>query len=570
MTPLDQARFVVCDVETTGMSARDGRVTEICLIKIERGAIVDVFESLVNPRQYIPEMIVRLTGITNAMVLQAPPMEKLINEIDAFLLGSTFVAHNASFDWSFVSQEYLRSGKGAPELPVVCTVRLARRLIPGHRSYGLHNITVALGIPLNGHHRARADTEATAELFLRLLSLAREHGCESLEEFVSMQNRRPPSKPPKRVRTLADEAHELPEKPGVYFFHDARGEVLYIGKAKNLRTRVRSYFLSTQQESQKVRGLLKCTTRISFEEQPSELHALLREARLIEQHQPKFNSALRRKRAFPFLRLTVTDEFPRLELAVRIRDDGAEYFGPFRTYGTANLALDLIDHLFTLRKCEDRLNPDVSFSPCFYHDIGRCDAPCAVKQSRVAYLNIVERVRAFLSAGEENIVRELEERMRSHAEKLEFEEAAHLRDRMGELRGVVDRPVSGMSGVTGQNYMFILPSGKQEVDIYLIRSGQLRKVLRAAQRVTLEAKIAREVTAVYSQDALGELSQETAREMRILSGWVAQKRPLGAVVPVPRENPASSAGEALAAIARLRRTLNDNKHQASSLGGIGR
>lgn len=540
------ASFVVCDVETTGMSASGCRITEICMLKVRNGEIVDSFESLVNPQQYIPEFITSLTGITNAMVYTAPVMEALAAEIAAFLEGSIFVAHNASFDWGFVTAELSRAAVAPPVLPVICTVRLARRLFPGLRSYKLSSVTTSLGIPLRSHHRARGDTEATAKLFTMLVQRAAEmQAIEDVDTLVALQFRRPQAKRTQKVDTLAQQVALLPTTPGVYFFHDARKKIIYVGKAKNLRARVRSYFLTTQQETSKVRQLLKRTQSITFEELPSELHALLREAKLIEQHQPHFNSALRRKKLFPFLRLSVDDAYPRIELATTIADDGAEYFGPFRTFGTARMALDLIEHLFQLRKCEDKLRPAATFSPCFYYDVKRCGAPCALVQTREEYLEEVERVRKFLAAGEDNIVQEVEAKMRESAARLEFEEAAFLRDRVHELRGVVSKPLERDPSVSGQNYIFLLPARAGEGDLYLVRSGRLAKVLRTALTGALRTRLRREIAAEYYQESLLEISQESAREMRILAGWIGQRQDQGVIIPVSIDTTAEESADAV-------------------------
>lgn len=550
---IQDTTFVVCDVETTGMSPGNNRITEICLVKVRGGEVVDSYESLVNPQTYIPPFITQLTGITNAMVYGAPTMERIAGEVAMFIEGGVFVAHNASFDWGFVSAELARATVAAPAAPVLCTVRLARRLFPGMKSYRLSAITAALGIPLRSHHRARGDTDATAVLLTTLLQRAREaHGIEDVDTLVALQFRRPMSRRPERVRTIARQAEELPTAPGVYYFRDAKENILYVGKAKNLRARVRSYFQTTLQETSKVRQLLRRTASITHEELPSELHALLREAKLIELHQPQFNSALRRKKRFPFLRLSSGDPFPRIDLAVEIADDGAEYFGPFRTFGTARMALDLIDHLFQLRKCDDHLHPDAAFAPCFYHDIKRCAAPCAVRQSEEEYAQDVARVRKFLAGGGDNIVEQVEARMRESAARLEFEEAAFLRDRISELRGVVTKPLEGNTAVSGQNYLFILPAHGIESDIYFIRSGRLGKVSRAPLDGSVHARLLKGIEAVYFQESLLEISQDAAREMRILSAWIGQRQEQGIVLPVACDGTAKRAADAAYAELQLR------------------
>ncbi|HZV11587.1 MAG TPA: DEDD exonuclease domain-containing protein [Candidatus Kapabacteria bacterium] len=539
---LSETDFVICDVETTGYSAGAHRMTEICMLKLRKGILVDSFESLINPQQYISPEITRLTGITNSLVHNAPVFPSIAEEVGKFLEGSVFVAHNASFDWGFVNEELMRGGVQRLSNNVLCTVRLARRLVPGQASYSLGKLTASLGIPLRRHHRARGDCEATADLFRLLLERAEEtYDVSECEDLLALQRMQRTVRPlTKKARTMQEQIQEFPDSPGVYYFRNAHDDILYIGKAANLRTRVRSYFHPAAQSVRKIRTLLRRSTSVTYEPMETELHALLREAKLIRHHQPEFNSAMRRKKLFPFLRLGIENDFPRIEVTTEIANDGAEYYGPFRTFGTAELVLDIINRLFKLRKCPDDLRPRKDFSPCFYYDIHRCEAPCAKEQTQKEYLAETERVRQFLSSNRDNVIRQIETVMHQHAERLEFEEATYLRDRMDELRLIFEKPLRIDTAVTQQHYVFAMQDeyAKGKYVFFFVRNGQLRKTLHERAKESLRDILEKEIGEVFSQEDLNELSQEASREMRIVAGWVRQHREEGLLVPVQPEAPA--------------------------------
>ena len=179
--PLDEVRFAVVDVETTGgASWRGHRITDISVVEVLGGQIVDEYESLVNPGRSIPPMITALTGITNQMVAAAPDFEHVADEVFRRLQGRVFVAHNVTFDWGFVSAELLRTSGDAPDVPRLCTVRMARRLVPALRRRNLDELTRHFGVTIHARHRAHGDALATARVLLRLLDEARGRGIEDL------------------------------------------------------------------------------------------------------------------------------------------------------------------------------------------------------------------------------------------------------------------------------------------------------------------------------------------------------------------------------------------------------
>lgn len=189
--PLDTVRFAVVDVETTGgASWRGHRITDISVVEVMGGEIVDEYETLVNPHRPIPPMITALTGITSRMVAGAPDFEHVADEIDRRLRGRVFVAHNATFDWGFVSAELLRASGDAPDVPRLCTVRMCRRLVPALRRRNLDEVTRHFGVTIHARHRAHGDALATARVLLRLLDEARGRGIEDLSTLQWYLKRR--------------------------------------------------------------------------------------------------------------------------------------------------------------------------------------------------------------------------------------------------------------------------------------------------------------------------------------------------------------------------------------------
>jgi DNA polymerase-3 subunit epsilon len=238
-TPLLNVEFVVLDLETTGGSPANDRITEVGAVKIRGGEVLGTFHTLVNPEVSIPPLISALTGITDGMVAEAEPIEVVLPCLLEFIGRAVLVAHNASFDRRFVQANLERHGYQRLANRVVCTARLARKLLPRDEVPNVRLATLAayLGATVAPCHRALTDARATVDVFHSLLEQAGSYGVLALEDLIEFPSARAGASF-KKVH-LAD---RLPRCPGVYLFRDAAGRVLYVGKAKDLRTRVRSYF----------------------------------------------------------------------------------------------------------------------------------------------------------------------------------------------------------------------------------------------------------------------------------------------------------------------------------------
>jgi DNA polymerase-3 subunit epsilon len=272
--------YSIIDIETTGGHASGNRIIEIAIFNFDGESIVDSYHTLINPECRIPSFITSLTGITDEMVTDAPVFRDVAKEILSYINESVFVAHNVNFDYTFVKKEFETAGI-VLNRPKLCTVRLSRKIFPGLPSYSLGNLCGSLSINIRDRHRATGDAEATTQLLHRLL-------VSDTENFISKSlksNSRETLLPANLPREQFD---ALPETPGVYYFHDAKGKVIYVGKAINIKKRIISHF-SGKQQSIKSQQFMNAIYGVSSEICGSELIALLHESSEIKKYWPSYN-----------------------------------------------------------------------------------------------------------------------------------------------------------------------------------------------------------------------------------------------------------------------------------------
>lgn len=277
--------YAIVDIETTGGSAGDSRITEIAIVIHDGNRVTDRWETLVNPQKEIPLPIFALTGITNEMVARAPVFGDVAEKVASMVTGRVFVAHNVNFDYSFVRQELETAGIKFTAVKL-CTVRAARKIKPGLPSYSLGNLCRSLNITIENRHRAGGDADATAVLFSKLMQWDGQGEMEKMIKKTAQDQRLPPNLP-------REEFEQLPEKPGIYYFHDKEKKVIYVGKAVNLKKRVASHFSGNKSTSQR-QHFLREIHAVSFEACATELMALLLECTEIKRLWPKHNKALKR------------------------------------------------------------------------------------------------------------------------------------------------------------------------------------------------------------------------------------------------------------------------------------
>ena len=429
---LTETPFVIVDTETTGVRAASDRLIEIAAVRVVGGETIAEFSSLINPGGIIPRRITEITGITTSMVYDEPAIDDVMPAFLSFLGDDVFVAHNLSFDLGFINAELARLDHPPLANPSLCTLRLARRLLRGLRSKGLSSLTAFYNITVENRHRALGDARATAKVLNHFLDqLAYEYGMAGRDDVLRFQYVTYSKKKgvPRSVQRIREHVlPELPETPGVYFMKDRKGNVIYVGKAKNLRSRVRSYFYAIEAHAARTRNLIEAVDHVEWTSLHSELEALLKESHLIKEKKPKFNRAQKHYRHRPFIRLSISELFPRISMSSYLIDDGAEYFGPMASRRQGELIVDLINRFFLLRECDDATFKRKS--TCLYEDLQRCKAPCEKRQaSSEWYEGEVRRVKAFLMGeGGDEVLAWLESAMLAAAKDMDFEQAALYRD----------------------------------------------------------------------------------------------------------------------------------------------
>ncbi len=424
--PLRDITFCVVDLETTGGSASGGSmITEIGAVKVRGGEMLGEFQTLVNPHTEIPAFIAVLTGISNSMVADSPPIESALPAFLEFAAGCVLVAHNAPFDVGFLKHFAEQQGRPWPRFEVLDTAKLARRVITRDDAPNckLSSLARAFNSTTTPNHRALSDARATVDVLHGLMARLGGLGVHTLEELQTFSSR--VSTAQRKKRHLAE---GLPHSPGVYLFRDDRSRVLYVGTSRDLRSRVRSYFTASETRSRmgEMVGIASSVTGI---ECATPLEAEVRELRLIAEHKPRYNRRSRFPEKVHFIKLT-REAWPRLSLVRRVLDDDADYLGPFSSKKTAEKSLAALHDTFPLRQCADRLAREPSRSACVLAEMGRCLSPCDGSADPTAYAAVVRQLRDTLLRSPDDVVAAINARMSVLAADERFEEAGVHRDRL--------------------------------------------------------------------------------------------------------------------------------------------
>ncbi|MGH3647577.1 MAG: DEDD exonuclease domain-containing protein, partial [Micromonosporaceae bacterium] len=423
--PLRETTFVVVDLETTGGAVEGAGITEIGAVKVRGGETLGEFETLVNPGTGIPPFIAVLTGITDAMVVAAPRIEQVLPSFLEFARGTVLVAHNAPYDVSFLKAACAGLDYPWPGFRVVDTVALARRVlirdeVPNNRLSTLARYFRTVHEPV---HRALADARATAEVLHALIGRVGNQQVHTLPDLVEFSRAVSPAQ--RRKRFLAE---GVPAVPGVYVFRDARGRALYVGTSNNLATRVRSYFTASETRA-RISEMLNAAERVEAIECAHSLEAEVRELRLIAAHKPPYNRRSKFPERITWLKLT-REAYPRLSLVTQLRDDGADYLGPFGSRRTAELAMAAAHDAVPLRQCSPRLSLRKTTPACALAEMGRCPAPCEHRISVADYDAYAEVFREAAAGDPATLLDRLLERIGRLAAAQRFEEAATVRARL--------------------------------------------------------------------------------------------------------------------------------------------
>ncbi|WP_105474815.1 exonuclease domain-containing protein [Jejuia pallidilutea] len=362
--------YAVLDIETTGGKYNEEGITEIAIYKFDGHKIIDQFISLVNPERDIQPFVVNLTGINSNMLRNAPKFYEVAKRIVEITEGCILVAHNAQFDYRILCTEFRRLGFEY-ERKSLCTVELSKYLIPGQPSYSLGKLVRSLGIPVADRHRASGDAQATVKLFKMLLDKDTEKNI--IKDVVRLNPKR--QLEPKHLEIIA----ELPTITGVYYIHNADGEIIYIGKSNNIKKRINQHFTNTNPKSKKIQSLV---TAVTYEATGSELVALLKESEEIKRNKPIFNKALRRS-IFTHALYSFIDDNNYINLSVRKADNRKKPITTFSNLqsGKSFITKAISDYVL----CQKLTGEYKTKSSCFNFDIKECNGACIGKESASDY-----------------------------------------------------------------------------------------------------------------------------------------------------------------------------------------
>lgn len=342
---------------------------------------------------------------------------------------------------------------------------------------------------------------------------------------------------------LSEELRKLPEKPGVYMMHDEKDEIIYVGKAVNLKNRVRQYFQTSRNLGVKKEQMVQQIARFEYIITDSELEALVLECNLIKEHRPKYNTMLKDDKSYPFIRVTVQEEFPRVLSARRMGKDKSKYFGPYTSAGAVKDSLELIRKLYYVRTCNRNLPKDIGKErPCLYYQIRQCKAPCQGYISKEEYKKQIDKVLAFLNGDYKKIIKELENKMIEASEELRFEDAAEYRDLIQSVKKIGERQkITGNPGMDKD--VIALAADKEDavVQVFFIRDGKMigreHFYVKIAGGETTSQVLLSFIKQFYAGTPFipSELMiQEKIEEIPILEEWMSRKRGQRVHIRVPK------------------------------------
>ncbi len=435
-TPLHDVTFCVIDLETTGGNRNEDMITEVGAVKVRGGECLGTFQTLVNPGRAIPPQITVLTGLSDVLVAGAPRIEAVLGTLLDFVGDSVIVGHNVGFDVGFLRAACQRAQRPPLAGTVVDTVALARRLVRDEvPDCKLGTLASRFRLDHRPSHRALDDALATADLLHLLIERAAGLGVVGLDDLV-MLSKLAGHPQATKLKMTAD----LPRSPGVYMFRGQGDEILYVGKATNLRQRVRSYFGSD--DRRKIGPMLRETQSVSHLDLPDPLTAEVIESRLISRLLPRYNRAGTRADKYCYVKLDVDSAWPRLSVVKNPSQKGL-HLGPLPSRTMALLVVEAIQTAVPLRRCTVRMGrgytPPHDAPVCSAAQLGVALCPCSGTADPATYAAAVDAAASAMSGDPRLVVDRLRDRMLDLAGAQRFEEAAATRDRLGALLGAVRR-----------------------------------------------------------------------------------------------------------------------------------
>ncbi|MFI7437498.1 DEDD exonuclease domain-containing protein [Micromonospora haikouensis] len=467
--PLYATTFVVVDLETTGGAPDGGGITEIGAVKVRGGEELGVLATLVNPGVPIPPFITVLTGITQAMLIPAPPIEQVLPSFLEFVADAVLVAHNAPYDVGFLKAACARHGYRWPNPRVLDTAALARRVlsrdeVPNRK---LGTLSAYFRTATRPTHRALDDALATVDVLHGLIARLGGHRVDTVGEAIEFARAVTPTQ--RRKRHLAD---GLPKVPGVYIFRAADDRPLYVGTSGDIATRVRSYFTAAEKRA-RMSEMLAAAERVEAVECAHSLEAEVRELRLIGAHAPPYNRRSKFPERMVWLKLT-DGPYPRLSVVRSLAPGDEAYLGPFGSQRAAELAAAGFHDALPLRQCTHRLSLRTVTPACALAELGRCPAPCEHRITPGEYAaRAVDPFRAATATDPGSVVQALLARIGALAADQRYEEAAVVRSRLAAvLRATVRmQRLTALAGIA--ELAAARPAARGGWELALVRHGRL-------------------------------------------------------------------------------------------------
>lgn len=343
---------------------------------------------------------------------------------------------------------------------------------------------------------------------------------------------------------IQEELKKLPAKPGVYIMHDEKDTIIYVGKAISLKNRVRQYFQSSRNLGIKKEQMVQQIARFEYIITDSELEALVLECNLIKEHRPKYNTMLKDDKSYPFIKVTVNEEYPRVLFARRMKKDKSKYFGPYTSVGAVKDSLELIRKLYHVRTCNRNLPKDIGKErPCLYYHIKQCKAPCQGYISKEEYRMQIEGVLDFLNGDYKKLLRELEEKMLQASEELRFEDAVEYRDLMQSIQKIGER--QKITGSQGEDKDVIAMAADEEdavVQVFFIRDGKMIGRDHFYLKIAADATSGQVLLNFVKQFYAGTpfipkelMLQEEIEDTEVLEEWLSKKRGQKVYIRVPKK-----------------------------------
>ena len=498
-TPLEDATFCVVDLETTGGSAADGRVTEVGAVKVRRGEMLGTFQTLVDPGEPVPAFIRLLTGISDDMLIDAPPIGAVLPSFLEFCKSTVLVAHNARYDVSFLNAALDRAGYGRLDNRVVDTAALARKLLAGEVANNkLATLALHFRLPHQPAHRAYLDALATTDLLHCLIERVAGYGVTTLDDLLNLSFTRL-DKSFSKIR-LAD---GLASGPGVYRFLGANGMTLYVGKASDMRSRVRSYFYGDPRA--KIRALMRETQSITGEAHASTLEAEVAEARSIARELPPYNRVGKGVARW-YVKFSTRSGHCKLSPCRTPKDCEGFYLGPFKSARYARSLIDALRDAFHIHRCAEPR----SCKGCVFAEMGTC----AGRDPREHRAHVRAAAGACLT-NPQPVYEPLHARLENLSATARFEEAEELRRRAAML----ERALAGLAAIQA-----LLDAGDLVVVVgsraLLIRNAQLAAAVDfEPDRVDAGARLA----ALASCSPVGRyVPAEVRAEAGVVASWLSR------------------------------------------------